>query len=262
MTFEPLLLLLFFAHVIGDFYLQSDNMAQGKLSSDNKKSFPWLCRHSVYYTLVMAIALFVFFKFSLLVLVCFIFITISHIAIDYFKRYVPQKYKPFIVDQTIHITILIITWYILRDSVNLYTFVVNFNQTYFDRINVFNFNPHWNINPYWTVLGMLVVMRPIGYLIKSNELWDFGSMIEPNKPHAGRMIGYLERLIVFFLIVNNALATIGFVITAKSVIRYSEISKTNDEAKIRNQVEYFLIGTLMSMACVFVVHLLLQITHT
>jgi len=222
----------------------------------------WLLRHALAYTAAMAVALFVFIEFSWLLAGVFSLMIVSHVVMDFFKYHIDKKWKPFILDQTVHIIIIIAAWYLLRDNVEIRPSIVEFGYNHFDRINVFRINPLWNINPYWTVLGILVVMRPVGYLIKSHEIWDFGGMVEPHKPHAGRMIGYLERLIVFFLIINNAVATIGFVVTAKSIIRFSEINKGDDEIKKREQVEYFLIGTLLSLSCVFAVHLLLQLTHS
>ena len=58
----------------------------------------------------------------------------------------------------------------------------------------------------------------------------------------GRLIGHLERLIILILFLSNLPAVVGFLITAKSILRYGEIK--NEKDKIL--VEYVLIGTLLS----------------
>ena len=73
--------------------------------------------------------------------------------------------------------------------------------------------------------------------------WDVGAHPE-GMPKAGQTIGRLERLLVYTLVLLNQFAAIGFLITAKSVFRFPEISSSID----RQRVEYILIGTLLSFA--------------
>jgi hypothetical protein len=56
----------------------------------------------------------------------------------------------------------------------------------------------------------------------------------------GRVIGVLERLIVFALILRGEYGALGFVIAAKSFARFKELNN-------RNFAEYFLVGTLASV---------------
>ena len=65
--------------------------------------------------------------------------------------------------------------------------------------------------------------------------------LEPDQTelNAGRIIGILERIIIFFFIMIGQFAAVGFVIAAKGVVRYKELDN-------RNFAEYFLIGTLLS----------------
>ena len=55
----------------------------------------------------------------------------------------------------------------------------------------------------------------------------------------GRIIGILERLLIYFFIIHNQLAAIGFILAAKSFARFKELDN-------RNFAEYVLIGTLLS----------------
>ena len=56
--------------------------------------------------------------------------------------------------------------------------------------------------------------------------------------NAGRIIGSLERVISFILIAFNQFAAVGFIIAAKSILRFRDL----DTAK----TEYVLIGSLLS----------------
>jgi len=56
----------------------------------------------------------------------------------------------------------------------------------------------------------------------------------------GRMIGILERALVFIFVIANNLSGIPFILTAKSLARFKQL---ND----RDFAEYYLIGTLFSV---------------
>ena len=58
----------------------------------------------------------------------------------------------------------------------------------------------------------------------------------------GRLIGQLERALVFLLVATGNLAAVGFLVAAKSVFRFGEVK----DAGQRKEAEYILIGTLMS----------------
>jgi hypothetical protein len=62
--------------------------------------------------------------------------------------------------------------------------------------------------------------------------------------NAGLYIGMLERLFVFTFIILNHWEGIGFLLAAKSVFRFGDLSNAND----RKLTEYVLIGTLISFA--------------
>jgi hypothetical protein len=60
----------------------------------------------------------------------------------------------------------------------------------------------------------------------------------------GRIIGYLERFLIYIFIITGFPLGIGFLITAKSVFRFGEVSNPSQ----RMEAEYIIIGTLMSFA--------------
>lgn len=59
---------------------------------------------------------------------------------------------------------------------------------------------------------------------------------------AGKYIGILQRLFVLGFILLNQWSSIGLLIAAKSVFRFSDLSRAKD----RKLTEYILIGTLIS----------------
>jgi hypothetical protein len=75
----------------------------------------------------------------------------------------------------------------------------------------------------------------IGYLMR-----NFEEHRGQGLPEAGRMIGTLERALIFLLVMAGQPAAIGFLIAAKSVLRFDTASKDQKAG------EYVIIGTLAS----------------
>jgi hypothetical protein len=69
--------------------------------------------------------------------------------------------------------------------------------------------------------------------------------------NGGAWIGLLERAVIFALILINQFAAIGFLLAAKSVLRFQYANE-------RSQSEYVIIGTLLSFAWAAAVGLLAQ----
>lgn len=63
-------------------------------------------------------------------------------------------------------------------------------------------------------------------------------------PRGGRLIGKLERLVILMLVLAGQPEGIGFLIAAKSILRFNELTGTAD----RHVSEYVIIGTLASFA--------------
>ena len=67
---------------------------------------------------------------------------------------------------------------------------------------------------------------------------------EDSLQYAGKYIGIIERLLVFLFVVLNQWGAIGLLIAAKSILRFSDLSRAKD----RKLTEYIIIGTLLSTA--------------
>jgi hypothetical protein len=77
---------------------------------------------------------------------------------------------------------------------------------------------------------------------------------DPAEFNRGRVIGLLERLIMFELVLLGQFSAIGFLIAAKAMARF----KTLED---RDFAEYFLVGTLASLAIAGGVAILVQWLH-
>lgn len=64
-------------------------------------------------------------------------------------------------------------------------------------------------------------------------------VVDPKGYNAGRVIGILERVLIYFFVINSQFAAIGFVLAAKSFARFKDLDN-------RPFAEYVLIGTLLS----------------
>ncbi len=80
---------------------------------------------------------------------------------------------------------------------------------------------------------------------------------KPEPLKGGRFLGPMERLIVAASIVSGDLAGAGFVIAAKGLLRFPEISRKHNGAKIDWLTEYFLVGTFTSVIIAAALALLL-----
>ncbi|MEX2435644.1 MAG: hypothetical protein WD735_03105 [Balneolaceae bacterium] len=103
---------------------------------------------------------------------------------------------------------------------------------------------------------MNIVLR---YLMKVLNLANIGDekdedSISAQEYNTGRIIGMLERIFIYTFTLTGQFTAIGFVLTAKGVVRYREFED-------RTFAEYVLIGTLLSallaMGSAFLVKLFL-----
>jgi hypothetical protein len=60
----------------------------------------------------------------------------------------------------------------------------------------------------------------------------------------GKVIGYLERILIYVFVLAGELAAVGFLVAAKSILRFGELK----DSEHRMESEYIIIGTLASFA--------------
>ena len=213
-TFAALL----FAHTLADFAFQTNWMVQNK-----RQLTPMLAHIAV--VLATAIASTGTLHPAIVVLAAL------HMAIDAVKTaYFPNRLRPFLVDQAAHLASLIAIA-ALQPALWSQGLWAPF---------------HWLPGIMALLAGFLLVTQAGGYAVGMLMQPWAGSAPE-GLPSGGRVIGTLERGLIYLLILTGQAAGIGFLIAAKSVLRFGAVK---DEGKLS---EYVIIGTLASFAWAIVV---------
>ena len=230
------------AHLLGDFPLQTDAMVRAK---NGGSGAPLIC-HAAIHALLAALFLLIFPPWYLLAAVLLTVFS-THWAIDrWFKPLVlpasirdeadqwPWKTLVFALDQVLHVAVLGLL-VVLAQCIAPAATPWGLGETRaFDRslVQLCGF-----IMAVW-VGGVLIGYR-LEPLVK--EL----SSLPGGFKEAGKLIGTLERSLVYQFVIIGQYSAIGFLLTAKSILRFGEIKSDADG---RKQPEYVLIGTLMSVA--------------
>jgi len=251
MSIPPLLILFLLSHVTADFYLQLNKMAEEK-----HKSYVWLTTHALIHIICMASVLFGLVLFGVVEYTrSMLWIILSmggfHLLIDVLKGFViRRKYrlkKIFTIDQVAHLSFVFLVWQVWGKSLTIDDMSAEFSN-----ISII-------------ILGLLIIVRPIGMLIESGDVWDIGKHMISSceidaedevqlEKAASRMVGYLERMIIYFLMLCGQFGAIAFVIAAKSI---AKISENKDKNMVHLQRNYYVLGTLLSVTSVFAVAILL-----
>lgn len=254
MNISPLIMILLFGHILGDFYFQWTHMAGKK-----KTCLRWLLFHGVVYAACMMVGLGTLILFggvaySHHLLWIFLFVSLSHLAIDFLKR-IPawESFKwSFSIDQAAHLIIIFWAWLFWGREIEISCYIYDFSR----EITI--------------VLGFLIILGPVGLLVESLNFWAFNTKNPSNsqackhkqrqneiqaasQKKISRIIGYLERIIIFFLLLYGEYGAIALVIAAKSIARFPEISNT----KSYLQANHYIIGTFLSLVSVILVTVLL-----
>lgn len=242
-----LLIQLFLAHLLGDFLLQSDAINAGKCGLNKTKTkeitivkqYIYLFEHSFIHALL---AFFIVGELDYWAIPIIIFIT--HLAIDTVKSNskAPNSSSAFLIDQLTHFIVIISIVYYYREPYgNIFQTLVN-EEVYNKGIILFT--------------GFLLIGKPASILLKLSlkHLIPHYENTNSGIEQAGMWIGYLERFLILTFILLNQFAAVGFLLTAKSIFRFGELTKANDLQK----TEYVLIGTLASFTIAIAVSITTQ----
>lgn len=232
-----LLLRLLAAHLIADFILQTDTIVQKRFKY--RWASGWLYFHGIVAGLLIYCLAGIWGAVWLPVAV-----TASHVLIDGFRSRLDDSARYFLLDQIIHVVLIVLFWGILVDfhPPDLWAWIATL----------------W-INPaFWIVLVVyLIIIWPVGYWIgKITAPWSREIGEDPSRglKNAGLWIGRLERILILTFVLTNRYELIGFLIAAKSIFRFGEI---RDPAH-RKEAEYILIGTMISFAMAIVLGLIVN----
>ncbi|PKV50943.1 uncharacterized protein DUF3307 [Aquimarina sp. MAR_2010_214] len=226
---------LVFSHLLGDFLFQPNSWVQDKEIKKYKSVYLYL------HIIIHAILLFVILQFKMKYWLGILIISISHFGIDLLKVYLKSKINYrflFVLDQILHLCIIALVVY------------------YYHRYNI-DFGIVYNSKTLLFLVFLILTTLVSSIIMKLFiSQWNVSEYSTPeNSLHkAGTYIGMLERLFIFIFIVTGRWEGIGFLLAAKSVFRYGDLSKAGD----RKLTEYILIGTLLS----FGLAMLIGITYT
>ncbi|WP_025739422.1 DUF3307 domain-containing protein [Aquimarina pacifica] len=215
-----LALKLLLSHLMGDFLFQPTSWVQDKEQKKHKSVYLYI--HIAIHTVLLLVIL----LFNMTYWVGILITIISHFIIDLLKTTLNQTFNKrvlFFADQILHLLIIAL--------------VVGYYHPYKVEI-LFLQHPIvllFIVSIISTTIVTSVLMKTI---ISRWDIQDDSDSLEM----AGAYIGMLERTFVFIFIISNHWEGIGFLLAAKSVFRYGDLSKTKD----RKLTEYILIGTLIS----------------
>lgn len=220
-------------HILGDFYFQTDKMAQRK-----RTKYRYVVGYSLLYMAVFCIGSLAVWSAAVACIAAAL--SVLHFAIDSLKycclhfHKKPAEAVIYSLDQLLHIVIIGIT----AGIVTYGGYPLSF-QPWAER-SLLSIGADGG-----TVLGWICVFftvcKPVNVTIK--QLLVKYRPAEADKSvskNAGAFIGTLERIIIALLLSVGQYSAIGLVLTAKSIARYDKISKDQTFA------EYYLLGTLLS----------------
>lgn len=213
-----LFLSLALAHIVGDFYLQTDKCCEQK---ERRRLNSWfLYVHTVIIGLLSWIMV-PSCNFGLWTLL----IAVSHFIIDTIKIHCPKGLWSFVIDQLLHLCILATISSIYEPTKELPLQMIDCSNSF---------------STPFLILAILLCMKPANILIKLIlEKYQVGESEACNNiKNAGALIGNLERILTIVFILLGQYEAIGFIVAAKSILRFKE----TDTAK----TEYVLAGTFLS----------------
>lgn len=232
---------LIIAHLFADFILQTDKIVAGKQKGLKAKHFH-------IHILIVGVVTYLFLgQWSnwwapLLIM-------LVHGLIDLLKiSFKKDNAWVYLADQFLHLFTLVIFWTLLTQ--NRLSDILH-SAAYLlisDKILII-------------ITAYLAVSIPIGIFIgylTSNwqkQIVDISTETSDDSLNrAGRWIGILERILVLTFILLGELRAIGFLLAAKSVFRFGDLTGNQD----RKKTEYILIGTLLSFTSSIILGILVQ----
>jgi hypothetical protein len=231
MQLIPILITLLLAHLLIDFLAQSNH----------KNKIFWLAVHSLLHGLAAYLLLAAWTVWLVPVV-----IAISHFLIDSGTSRLRQAtFFSFLIDQGLHGAVITGLAIYASQAVGLPFWLA------------------WQNSITWPLTVLVVaalLLVPCGgtfieLLVKpfQNQLTKhyrgIGRVPVKGLVDGGRIIGYLERLLILIFVLLNQYAGIGFLVAAKSIFRFGEFKDSEN----RMEAEYIIIGTFASFLYAIVV---------
>ena len=236
-------LLLYLAHLLADFVLQTARMVHLKRAG---KISGYGLHGAVLYLAMLALTGF-FVPGSLLswrFQLAIIALTLMHLAIDWCKIRLGARHPAadgalaFSLDQLLHgFTIFLVAWWIARVPAA------------HEMLHAFGLLRRPGNKILLALVVYVAVIFGAGYLIRflTKPLMRDLKLNESQAQlsNAGMFIGWLERFLILSALFEHSPATAGLILAAKSIARYPEFKR-------EQFAEYFLIGTLLSISAAII----------
>ena len=213
-----LLILQLLAHLVSDFYLQTEKSCKSKADNAFKS------RH-LYIHVLITFACAWLFSLNVGYWWAALLIAALHLVIDGLKSICRNLKGAFFYDQLLHVAVIV-------------TAVALFNNK-----GVISF-PNWlpETKSLLWIVAFVFCLRPANFFIqnifKDAKISIPDSGKEQSLPNAGRVIGNVERMLTLVFVMLGQYEAIGFLLAAKSLLRFRETDTVKSE--------YVLVGTLLS----------------
>lgn len=217
-----ILLRLLLAHIMADFFLQTDKLCRMKRDGKNK----WTAL-SLHCAIHATLAYLFVSQWANWMIPTVIFAT--HFLTDWLKTsFMKDSIRTFLTDQAIHLAVIIALWLCcVRGAL--------FDNIPF--ISVFSSLDLWA-----SAIGYALMLKPSSvFLNLLLKRWEV-DIKDKSLPDAGKWIGYLERILILTFILTGNIEGVGFLLAAKSIFRFGDLTNAKD-IKV---TEYVMIGTLAS----------------
>ena len=213
-----LLILQLLAHLVSDFYLQTEKSCKSKADNAFKS------RH-LYIQSLITFACAWLFSLNVGYWWAALLIAALHLIIDGLKSVCKNLKGAFFIDQLLHVAVIVAA-------------VMLFNKV--STIALPTWLPETKVL-LW-VVAFVFCLRPANFFIqnifKEAKISIPDSGKEQSLPNAGRVIGNVERMLTLVFVMLGQYEAIGFLLAAKSLLRFRETDTVKSE--------YVLVGTLLS----------------
>lgn len=232
MGIKEFILMQIIAHLLLDYFFQTDKGAKAKNTKGFRSGF-------LYGHVFLCFLLSWGFSLQVNFVGAALMIALTHLLIDGFKPIFGRikRFRPYLFygDQFLHLVVLVAVvcgfdhWKGIQTSIPF----------------------EWNFKVLMMITGYLICLKPSNIFIREIFKSTKIQVTSDNEmPNAGKVIGILERILTLTLILVNQYSAVGFLIAAKSILRYR-----SDETL---KSEYVLIGTLLSFGIAVMVGIVIN----
>ena len=226
-----LLILQLLAHLVSDFYLQTEKSCKSKADNAFKS------RH-LYIHALITFALAWLFSLSVGFWWAALLIAALHLIIDGLKSVCKNLKGAFFIDQLLHLVVIVAV-------------VALFNKGVISL-------PIWlpETKVLLWIMALVFCLRPANFIIqnifKEAKISIPDSGKEQSLPNAGRVIGNVERMLTLVFVMLGQYEAIGFLLAAKSLLRFRETDTVKSEYVLVGTLLSFGIAILSGVACVLI----------